>query len=164
MAGAFAMPYPYRTFRYQVEIDGITRAGFSEVSGMNASIDPVEYREGNDMRNTPRKFPGLTKFGNVTLRWGVSNDTDFVTWLTSVAPSNSAAPTGLVRHSVTITLFDDAGNPGPSWALINAWPVGYTVPDLSGLGSEVAIQSLELAHEGLEHTPGATLAGTAATV
>ena len=61
----------------------------------------------------------------------------------------------MVRHNVTITLIDDAGSPGPSWNLINAWPVGYTVPDLNGMGGEVAIQSLEFCHEGLEFTPGA---------
>jgi phage tail-like protein len=155
--------YPYRVFRYQVEIDGISRAGFSEVSGMSASIDPIEYREGDDLRNTPRKLPGLTKFGNVTLRWGVSDDSDFLEWLYSVAPNNTAGPTGITRHTVTITLFDDAGSPGPSWTLINAWPVSYTVPDLSGLGGEVAIHSLELCHEGLEHTPGAT-AGEASAI
>src|SRR5699024_12282947 len=79
-----AINYPYRVFRYQVEIDGISRAGFSEVSGMNATIDAVEYREGDDLRNTPRKLAGLTKFGNVTLRWGVSDDADFLDWLYSV--------------------------------------------------------------------------------
>ena len=73
-----AINYPYRVFRYQVEIDGISRAGFSEVSGMSASTDAVEYREGDDLRNTPRKLAGLTKFGNVTLRWGVSDDSDFL--------------------------------------------------------------------------------------
>ena len=62
--------------------------------------------------------------------------------------------TGMVRHNVTITLIDDEGGTGPSWQLINAWPVGYTVPDLNGMGGEVAIQSLELCHEGLEHIPG----------
>ena len=65
----------------------------------------------------------------------------------------SGAMDGLVRHDVLITLIDDSGADGPSWTLINAWPVGYTVPDLNGMGSEVAIQSLELCHEGLEHTP-----------
>lgn len=109
-----AINYPYRVFRYQVEIDGISRAGFSEVSGMSSSVDAIEYREGDDLRNTPRKLPGLTKFGNVTLRWGVSDDTDFLTWVYSVAPTNTANPTGLERHNVTITLIDDAGNPGPS--------------------------------------------------
>ena len=140
-------------------MDGISRTGFSEVSGMNMTIDPVEYREGDDLRNTPRKLPGLTKFGNVTLRWGVTEDSDFLEWLLSCAPSNSAPPTGMTRKNITITLFDDAGNPGPSWELINAWPVGYTVPDLNGLGGEIAIHSLELCHEGLEHTPGSA-AGT----
>ena len=149
-----AINYPYRVFRYQVEIDGISRAGFSEVSGMSSSVGSIEYREGDDLRNTPRKLPGLTKFGNVTLRWGVSDDTDFLAWVYSVAPTNTANPTGLERHNLTITLIDDAGNPGPSWSLINAWPVSYTVPDLSGMGGEVAIHSLELCHEGLEHTPG----------
>ena len=155
--------YPYRVFRYQVEIDGISRAGFSEVSGMSASVDPIEYREGDDLRNTPRKLAGLTKFGNVTLRWGVADDSDFLDWVLSVAPSNTAPPTGLVRHNVTITLLDDTGSPGPSWNLINAWPVSYTAPDLTGTGGEVAIQSLELCHEGLEHTP-AGLAGEASPI
>ena len=53
-----AINYPYRVFRYQVEIDGISRAGFSEVSGMSASVDAIEYREGDDLRNTPASFPG----------------------------------------------------------------------------------------------------------
>ena len=112
-----AINYPYRVFRYQVEIDGISRAGFSEVSGMSSSV----------------------------------------------APTNTAPPTGMVRRNVTITLIDDAGNPGPSWNLINAWPVGYTVPDLNGMGGEVAIQTLELCHEGLEHTSGAA-AGAPSTI
>ncbi|MBO4913900.1 MAG: phage tail protein [Oscillospiraceae bacterium] len=148
-----AINYPYRVFRYKVEIDGITRASFSEVSGMSASIEPVEYREGDDLRNTPRKLVGLTKFGNVTLRWGVTDDSDFLEWLNSVAPTNQAPPTGITRKTVTITLIDDSGNDGAQWQLINAWPAGYTAPDLNGLGGEVAIQSLELCHEGLEHTP-----------
>ena len=154
-----AINYPYRVFRYHVVIDGITRAGFSEVSGMNLSVDPIEYREGDDLRNTPRKYPGLTKFGNVTLKWGTSNDSDFLDWIQSVAPTNDAPPTGRVVHTVTITLIDDAGAPGPSWELINAWPVGYNVPDLSGLGGDVAITSLELCCEGMQHTPASSMAG-----
>lgn len=149
-----AIDYPYRVFRYQVQTDGIDRAGFSEVSGMSTTIDAVEYREGDDLRNTPRKLPGLTKFGNVTLRWGVTDDSSFLEWLFSVSPTNSVQPTGIKRHNVTITLYNDAGTPGAKWHLINAWPLGYTVPDLNGMGGEVAIQSLELCHEGLEFEPG----------
>lgn len=159
-----AINYPYRVFRYHVVIDGITRAGFSEVSGMNLSVDPIEYREGDDLRNTPRKYPGLTKFGNISLKWGTSNDSDFLEWILSVAPSNTAPPTGLVRHTVTVTLIDDAGADGPSWELINAWPVSYNVPDLSGLGGDVAITSLELCCEGLQHTPASNMAGTPSSI
>ncbi len=151
-----AINYPYRVFRYQVETEGISRAGFSEVSGMSTTVDAVEYREGDDLRNTPRKLPGLTKFGNVTLRWGVTEDGSFLDWLFSVSPTNSVGPTGIKRYNVTITLYDDTGAPGPKWHLINAWPVGYTVPDLNGMGGEVAIQSLELCHEGLEATMGSS--------
>lgn len=158
-----AISYPYRVFRYQVEIEGISRAGFAEVSGMDSSVDTVEYREGDDLRNTPRKLAGLTKFGNVTLRWGVTDDKEFLDWIYAVAPKNSAPPTGMVRHNVTITLLDDTGKPGPSWQLINAWPVRYAVPDLNALGAEVAIQTLEICHEGLEMTAGAA-SGAAATI
>lgn len=159
-----AINYPYRVFRYRVEVGGMARAGFSEVSGMNLSVDPIEYREGDDLRNTPRKYPGLTKFGNVTLKWGTSNDADFLNWILTVAPANNAPPTGLVRQTVTIYLIDDAGNDGPSWELINAWPVGYNVPDLSGLGGDVAITSLELCCEGLQHTPASGMAGEPSTI
>ncbi|MCR4745460.1 MAG: phage tail protein [Lachnospiraceae bacterium] len=153
-----AINYPYRVFRYQVVIDGITRASFSEVSGMNLSTAVIEYREGDDLRNTPRKLPGLTTFGNVTLRWGIAQDVEFLDWIHSVAPDNASGPTGIVRHNISISLFNDAGSPtgGPTWNLINAWPVSYTIPDLSGLGGEVAIQSIELCHEGLWIPTGLT--------
>lgn len=151
-----AITYPYRVFRYSVEIKGISRAGFSEVSGMDASTDVVEYREGDDLRNTPRKLTGLTKFSNVTFRWGVSDDKEFLDWIYLVQPKNSAPPTGMARHDITVTLLDDAGKPGPSWTLINAWPVRYAAPDLNALGAEVAIQTLEVCHEGIEMTAGAS--------
>ena len=156
-----AINYPYRVFRYQVEIDGIARASFSEVSGMNLATAVVEYLEGDDLRNTPRKLPGLTTFGNITLRWGTTTDVDFLDWVHSVAPNNEAGPVGLVRHDIVITLFDDAGGAnGPVWSLINAWPVGYNIPDLSGLGNEVAIESLEICHEGIWKTTAGAAAGT----
>lgn len=132
---------------------------------MNMSVATVEYREGDDLRNTPRKLPGLTTFGNVTLRWGVTTDVDFLTWIHSVAPDNTAGPTGIQRYDVTVTLVDDAGTPsGPVWTMINAWPVSYTIPDLSGMGNEVAIQSVELCHEGIWMTVGGGDAGTPSTI
>jgi len=151
-----AIAAPFRVFRYKVVIEGIERAGFSEVSGMNISVDPIEYREGNDIRNTPRKYPGLAKFGNVSLKWGLTDDSAFLTWIQTVAPSNTDGPKGEnLRKTVTITLIDDTGKDGPSWSLLNAWPVGYNIPDLSGLGGDIAISSLELCCEGIDFTSGA---------
>ena len=151
-----AITYPYRTFRYSVEVEGLTVGGFSEVSGIDSTVDVIEYREGDDLYNTPRKLTGLTKFGNVTLKWGSTGTNGFLDWIYSVAPKNAAPPTGMVRHNVTIKLINDAGSPGPQWVLKNAWPVRYSVPDLNALGTEVAIETLELCCEGIEMTNSGT--------
>ena len=159
--------HPYRVFRYRVTFDKfMARASFSEVSGMNLSTQVVEYREGSDLRNTPRKLPGLTTFSNVTFRWGQTADNDFLEWVQSVAPNNQQGPKGLAgnRTNITVTLIDDTGNDGTSWTLINCWPVSYTVPDLSGLGNEVAITSLEVCCEGIWMNDGPITAGAAAPI
>ena len=166
---ATSINYPYRVFRYRVDIDNnkmMARASFSEVSGISMSTQVVEYREGNDLRNTPRKLPGLTTFSNVTFRWGQTNDEDFIKWIHQVAPDNKSGPTGLQnRGTITVTLIDDAGNDGTSWTLINCWPVTYSVPDLSGLGNEVAITSLEVCCEGIWMNEGKSKpAGTPSVV
>ena len=96
--------YPYRTFRFEVEIDGMSRGGFSEVSGFDLNVDVVEYREGNDLRNTPRKLPGLTKYGNITLKWGLVGDFEFLDWIYTVAASDQAGPTGIERRNITVRL------------------------------------------------------------
>lgn len=141
--------HPYRNFRYSVEMDGITRGGFSEVSGMSLNVDVVEYREGDDLRNTPRKLPGLTKYGNITFKWGVISDMEVIEWLLTVASSDQAPPTGIERKNITVTLIADDGTPGPQWTIINAWPCGYSIPDLNALGAEVAVESIEVVHEGI---------------
>ncbi|MGI6778047.1 MAG: phage tail protein [Acetivibrionales bacterium] len=152
--------YPYRNFRFRVDIDGIQRAQFSEVTGFDASVDVIEYREGDDLRNTPRKLPGLSKYGNVTLKWGIVSDREMFDWMATVAGTNTQNPTGITRKTITITLITDDGNDGPQWELINAWPVRYTAPDFNALGSEVAVESLEIAHEGLDRIDqGAPVAG-----
>lgn len=106
--------YPYRTFRYTVEIDGIARGGFSEVSGFDLNVDVVEYREGDDLRNTPRKLPGLTKYGNITFKWGVVGDMEMLDWLYTVASSDQAPPTGVERKNITVTLIDDTRRGRPA--------------------------------------------------
>ena len=145
--------YPYRKFRYEVVFQGgdmFARTSFSEVSGIGQQVQVVEYRNGNDLRNTPRKYPGLTTFSNVTFRWGQCDDTDLISWICQVAPSNEAGPTGLVnRVNIQVTLMTDDGKPGVVWTLLNCWPVSYTAPDLNAMANEIAITSLEVCCEGI---------------
>lgn len=136
------MPYPHGRFRYKVEIDGIAAGGFSEATGFEASIDVIEYREG-DMVTTPLKLPGLKKYGNITLKQGLADSMELYNWM--IGGINGAVE----RKTITITLLDEEEAPAASWQVINAWPVKYTAPDFNASASEVAIESLEIAHEGL---------------
>ena len=74
---------PYRNFSFLVEIDGITQAGFSDASGFGASTDPIEYREGGETK-TVRKLPGLTKYTNITLKWGLTDSRELYDWYKDV--------------------------------------------------------------------------------
>ncbi len=137
--------HPYRNFRFRVEIDGLEAGQFNEVTGFDATIDVVEYREGTDVI-TPRKLPGLIKYGNITLKWGACDTMVLYDWLIDISEGT------VERKTVTITHIDEAGDDAASWQLINAWPVKYTAPDFNALGSEVAFETIELAHEGLTRT------------
>lgn len=136
------MAYPHGRFRYKVEIDGLNAGGFSEVTGFDASIDVIEYREG-DMVTTPMKLPGLKKYGNITLKQGLADSMVLYNWI--IAGVNGAVQ----RKTITITLLDEEGAPAASWQVINAWPMKYTAPDFNATASEVAIETLEIAHEGM---------------
>ena len=134
--------YPHGKLNYKVEIDGLEAGGFSEVTGFDASIDVIEYREG-DMTQTPLKIPGLKKYGNITLKQGLVDSMVLYEWMTAGLEGD------VERKTLTITLLDIAGSPAASWQIINAWPVKYTAPDFNATSSEVAIESLEIAHEGM---------------
>ncbi len=136
------MPYPHGKFRYKVEIDGLDAGGFSEVTGFDASIDVMEYREG-DMVQTPMKIPGLKKYGNITLKQGLADSMVLYEWMTSGVNGE------VDRKTITITLLDDEEAPAASWQVINAWPMHYTAPDFNATSSKVAIETLEIAHEGM---------------
>lgn len=136
------MAYPHGRFRYKVEIDGLEAGGFSEVTGFDASVDVMEYREG-DMVQTPMKIPGLKKYGNITLKQGLADSMVLYEWI-------SQGVNGAVqRKTITITLLDEEESPAASWQVINAWPIKYTAPDFNATSSEVAIETLEIAHEGM---------------
>lgn len=134
---------PFRSFNFAVEIDGIARAGFRECSGLDASQDPIEYREGTEGL-TARKLPGLNKYSNITLKWGMTDDHELWDW-------RKRAMTGKVeRKNGSIVLLDDTGAEKMRWNFREAWPTKWTGPSFNATGNEVAIETLEIAHEGLE--------------
>ncbi len=134
---------PYRAYNFLVEIDGITRAGFQECSGLDSSQDPIEYREGNDAL-TVRKLPGLVKYSNITLKWGMTDDAELWEW------REKAMGGEVERKNGSIVLMDDTGEEKVRWNFREGWPTKWTAPTFNATGTEVAIETLEIAHEGME--------------
>lgn len=133
---------PFRNFRFRLEIDGIEQAGFSDASGFDITVDPIDYREGNEPTHV-RKLPGLTKYGNVTLKWGVTDSMELYNW-------NKAIVNGdIQRKNLAIVVIDEAGDDKARWEVVEAWPTKYTPTTLNAKGNEVAIETLEIANEGV---------------
>jgi phage tail-like protein len=134
---------PYRSYNFLVEIDGITRAGFQECSGLDTSQDPIEYREGTDPL-TPRKLPGIVKFSNITLKWGLTDDAELWEWRKKVSDGT------IERKNGSIVLMNDAGEEKARWNFREGWPTKWTGPTFNATGTDVAVETLEIAHEGVE--------------
>lgn len=135
---------PYANFNFVVEIDGVESGGFSEVDLPSGEIEVIEYREGSDKVSSARKLPGRVTYPNVVLRRGVAGGLELFDWWKSVRDGT------LDRRNVAIVLLDEARNPVQRWLLRNAWPAKLDYSRLEGLGNEVAIETLELTHEGFE--------------
>jgi phage tail-like protein len=136
---------PYTNARFTLEITGIVQAGFSECTGFDCTTDPIEYREGDDP-GTVRKQPGLTKYGNITLKWGLTDSTELWDWRKKVINGNIDES----RVDGSIIINDEEGNEKVRWNFFNGWPSKYDPSDLNAKGNDIAIETLEITHEGLE--------------
>lgn len=135
--------YPIPQFHFQVEWGG-QRLGFSEVSGLDIEVQVIEYREGNNKEYSALKMPGIRKYNNITLKRGiVPKDNEFFEWL------NTAGLNQVERRDIVISLLNENHEPVMVWKAKNAFPVKYEGPELNSTANEVAIESLELTHEGL---------------
>jgi conserved hypothetical phage tail region protein len=135
--------YPLPKFHFQVEWGG-AQLGFTEVSGLDVQVDPIEYRDGASPEYVKIKMPGLQKFSNITLKRGTfKGDNDFYNWWNTVALNT------IERRNVTISLLNENHEPVVVWKVKNAWPIKVQSTDLKADGNEVAIESIELVHEGL---------------
>jgi phage tail-like protein len=141
--GTAARIDPFFNFNFLVEIDGIARAAFHEVTGFDSTIDVIEHREGGD-NTTPRKLPGITKHSNIVLKWGMTDDQDLYRWHRDTVRGN------VQRRNGSIVLLDRRGQEVARWNFFNAWPAKWDGPDFNAEGNDVAIETLELAHEGIE--------------
>jgi phage tail-like protein len=137
------VPDPYANFNFLVEIDNIARAAFQECSGFDSTIDVIEHREGGD-NTTPRKLPGMTKFSNIVLKWGMTDDRDLYDWHRRAIDGN------VERKNGSIVLLNRKGEEVARWDFERAWPSKWDGPNLNAEGNDVAIETLELAHEGFK--------------
>jgi phage tail-like protein len=134
---------PYKAFNFRVEIDGIARAAFREVSGLESETAVVEYRVGGEP-TTVRKLPGLTKYANIVLRRGITQDAELWNWRQTVVQGN------VDRRNGSIILLDDDGTELVRWNFFRGWIAKWEGPALNAQANEVAIETIEIAHEGLE--------------
>jgi phage tail-like protein len=135
---------PFKNYSFLVEIDGIPASAFKSVSGLAAEAEVIEYREGSDSLTSSRKLPGRVRYPNVRLSRGVTTSRDLWEWWETVVNGN------VQRRNVAIVLLDDSRTPVLRWLLREAWIAKFEAPDLEAEGNEVAIETIELAHEGFE--------------
>ena len=134
---------PYRAFNFVLEIDNIAKGAFSEVGGLTAEGDSVDYREGTDKQSNVRKLMGLRKFVNLTLKRGYTQDKALWQWYVNI--QNGVDD----RRNVTIVLLNERREAVLRWHAENAWINKIEGPALKASSNDVAMESLELVHEGL---------------
>jgi phage tail-like protein len=139
---------PYAGYNFEVVVTGISDDGktvkgsFAEVSGLEVSMDPIEYRNGSE-DITVRKLPGLKKFTNITLKRGITGDLAFWNWI--VQGMNGT----IVRTEGSIILLNESRQEVMRWNFKRAWPCKFTGPGLNSKNNEIAMETVEICHEGL---------------
>jgi len=137
------MSYPLSKFHFSVQWGG-TKIGFTEVSGLDVETEIIEYRHGASPEYSKIKMPGMQKFSNITLKRGTfKSDNEYYDWYNTINLNK------VDRRDITISLLNEEHEPVVTWKIKNAWPLKVQSTDLKGDGNEVAIESMELAHEGL---------------
>lgn len=135
--------YPLVTYSFLVEWGG-TKIGFTEVSGLDFETEVVEYRDGANPRYTKIKRPGQTKYSNITLKRGTfEGDNEYYAWWEKIEQNRTE------RRPITIKLLNENRQPIVTWDVQNAWPSKVQSTGLKADGSEVAIETMEIVHEGL---------------
>jgi phage tail-like protein len=143
MAETDSRTVPFCSYNFAVEIDGLAVAAFSEVSGLTAEGDPVDYREGTDPVNNVRKLIGLRKYSNIMFKRGYTQNSTLWDWYKRIAEGQPD------RRNGSVVLMNEAHRPVMRWNFDNAWINKIEGPGLNASNNEVAIENMELCHEGL---------------
>ncbi|MGK7908810.1 MAG: phage tail protein [Synechococcus sp.] len=135
--------YPLPKFHFQVEWGG-TNISFTEVTGLEVTTEKLEYRGGASLEYNKTNFPGMQTYGDLTLKRGIfDGDNEFYDWWNTVALNT------IERRDITISLLNESHEPVVVWKVKNAWPTKVTSTDLNSTATDVAVETLVLAHEGL---------------
>jgi phage tail-like protein len=134
---------PYAQFNFLLEIEGTTAAGFTEVGGLSAESDVIEYREGSEPARM-RKLPALFKFSNITLKRGYTQNRELWEWRKTTLDGATE------RKQGAIILLDEARNPVLRWEFFEGWISKYEGPALNSTANEAAVESIEIAIEDLQ--------------
>ncbi len=135
--------YPIPAFHFKVDWGG-KNVGFSEVAGLTQEVQLIEYRDGFSPDYSTIKMPGLRKYSNITLKRGImKGDNEFFNWLNTVKLNT------VERRDLMISLLNENHEPVMVWKAHNAFPVKVEGPGLKASGNETAVESIELAHEGV---------------
>lgn len=137
--------WPLPKFYFTVKLGSQDNTvSFQEIAGLETENLAIEYRHGDSKQLSTIKMPGIAKSGNVTLKNGIFvKDNNFFKWYDAIKMNT------IKRETATIQLLDEKGNPTMTWTLLNAWPTKISSLDMKSGANEVAIEMLELAHEGI---------------
>ena len=133
----------YPTCRFYMQIGTETQALFTEVSGLQVEITVQDVEEGGN-NDFVHRLPGRAKVGNITLKRGMTRSTELLTWLLEVAGGK------VTRKNVTLVMYDTARESVMRWNFRMAYPVKWSGPQFKATSAEAAVETLELAHEGIE--------------
>jgi phage tail-like protein len=138
-----ARDYAYTRLHFRVEIDGIPSASFAEVGGLDSETAVVEYRTGLYLGSS-LKLPGLTKYANIVLKRGITKDQSLWKWRKAIVEGR------VERRNGSIILMDESRKEVLRWTFREGWPCKYEGPKLDADANEIAIETIEIVHEGLE--------------
>ncbi len=141
-----SQPYPLPRFHFQVDWGG-TKISFTEVTGLVMEREKIEYRHSDSKAFHKIAMPGMEKVANLVLKRGkFESDVEFNDWYDEVTDERATK-----RRDVIIRLMNEKHNPVAAWKATRCFPVKVTAPDLKSDANEIAVESVELAHEGLTH-------------